>query len=181
MKKLIILFLLVVFVNGCDNSVEPTPPKTSGENTINSKVVNFKTNGFSFSQASLIEYPNSQNINPDMLLLVQITAQNEIAGVFLSPPNNQPSFRLLVQLNDADSANNYFSELAEIPDTTYAWLAIPVKENQIWAVKTQDNKYAKILIKHTEAYMDSSIQSSPTPYGEATFKWKYQPDGSRKF
>ena len=100
MKKLIIL--LVVFVNGCDNSVEPTPPKTSGENTINSKVVNFKTNGFSFSQASLIEYPNSQNINPDMLLLVQITAQNEIAGVFLSPPNNQPSFRLLVQLNDAD-------------------------------------------------------------------------------
>ena len=181
MKKIIILFLLVIFINGCDNSVEPTPPKTSGENTINSKVVNLKTNGFSFSQGGLIEYPNSQNINPDMLLLVQITAENEIVGVFLAPPNNQPSFRLLAQLNNADSANNYFLELSDVPDTIYNLLAIPIKENQIWSVKTQDAKYAKILIMHTEAYLDSSIQNSPTPYGEATFKWKYQPDGSRKF
>ncbi|MBL1214352.1 MAG: hypothetical protein HND52_13420 [Ignavibacteriae bacterium] len=181
MKKVIILFLLVVLIIGCDNNVEPTPPKTSGEITINSKVVNFKTKGFSFSQGDLVEFPNSQNINPDLFLLVQTTAENDIAGVFFSPPNNQPSFRLLAQLNDADSANNYFSELSELPDTTYDLLALPLKENQIWAVKNQDNKYAKLLIKHTEAYMDSSIQNSPTPYGEAAFKWNYQPNGTRSF
>ena len=181
MKKIIILFSLVALINGCDNSVEPTPPKTSGENTINSKVVNFKTKGFSFSQGGLVEYPNSQNITPDMLLLVQITSGNDIVGVFLSAPANQPTFHLMAQINNADSASKYFSELSEVPDTLYSWNAIPTQLNQIWAVKTQDNKYAKILITHTEAYMDSSNQSSPTPFGEATFKWKYQPNGSITF
>jgi hypothetical protein len=183
MKKTLstILFLIFIFTNGCNNSVEPVPPKTSGETTINSKVENFKSKGFSFSRGGLINYPNSQNIMPDMLLLVEITEVGYVAGVFFSPPNNQPEFRLLIQINDADSANKYFSELSELPDTTYNLLAIPLEEDQIWAVKTQDNKYAKILITHTEAYMDSSIKSSPTPYGEATFKWKYQPNGSRVF
>ena len=182
MNKIIIttLLLLILLINSCDSSIEPTP-KTSGEITINSKVENLKSKGFSFSQGGLIEYPNTQNIKPDFLLLVHMTIEEPIAGVFLSPPNNQPTFRLLIQLEAADSANKYFSELSEVPDTIYDWLALPLKENQIWAVKTQDNKYAKILILNTKAYMDSSIQSSPTPYGEATFKWNYQPNGSRNF
>ena len=174
------LFALLLF-NGCDNSVDPTPPKTSGETTINSKIVNFKSKGFSFSQGNLIEFPNSQNIKPDFFLSVHMTVEEPIAGVFLAPPDNHLSFRLIAQINDPDSASKYFSELSEVPDTTYDWLALPLKENQIWAVKTQDDKYAKILIINTEAYMDSSVQGSPTPYGEATFKWNYQPDGTRNF
>lgn len=183
MKKLISSFLFLIFVlnNGCDESVAPTPINTSGETSITSKVVDNKTKGFSFQQGGLIDYPNSQNIMPDMMLLVHINSENVISGVFFSPPNNQPSFRLLAQINDADSARNYFSELSELPDTTYNLLALPLKENQIWAVKTHDEKYAKILIINAEAYLDSTIHNSPTPYGEALFRWKYQPNGSRLF
>ena len=183
MKILLISFLLMIFIlnNGCDESVDPIPIDTSGETTITSKVVDFKSKGFSFQLGGLIDYPNSRNIMPDMLLLVHINSENIISGVFFSPPNNQPSFRLLAQINDADSARNYFSELSELPDTTYNLLALTLKENQIWAVKTYDERYAKILIINTEAYLDSTMHDSPTPYGEALIKWAYQPNGSRIF
>ncbi|MBU0560653.1 MAG: hypothetical protein KJ799_18785 [Bacteroidetes bacterium] len=179
-----ILLLLFIFINGCDNSVGPTPPKTSGENTINTKVVNSKYTGFSFSQGGNIEYPNSNNITPDIIVLVQTNETGNILGVFFSSAGTlKPTFKLIRQFNDADtdSAQVYFDNLIEVPDSNYMNLALPVKVNQIWAVKTVDDKFGKILILHTEAYADSSNPSSPTLYGEASFKWNYQPNGSRNF
>lgn len=81
-----------------------------------------------------------------------------------------------------DSAKSAFEKFAEIPDTTpLQHLALPVIKNQVWAVKTQKNKYARILLSRTLAKIDSSNLASPTPYAEATFKWVCQPDGSRQF
>jgi len=177
-----ILFLLLIFINGCDNSVGPTPPKTSGETTINTKVVNSKYTGFSFSQGGNIEYPNSNNIIPDIIVLVQTNETGNILGVFLGSTGTlKPTFKLIKQFNETDSAKILFDNLTEVPDSTYMDLALPVKVNQIWAVKTIDDKFGKILILHTEAYADSSNPSSPTLYGEARFKWNYQPNGSRNF
>lgn len=179
-----ILFLLVIFANSCDNSVEPTPLKTSGETTINTKVVNYKYTGFSFSQGGNIEYPNSKNKTPDIIVLVQTNENGNILGVFLSSAGTlKPTFKLMKQFNemDNDSAQVFFENLSEVPDSNYMSLAIPVKVNQIWAVKTAEDKFGKILILHTEAYADSSNPSSPTLYGEASFKWFYQPNGSRNF
>ncbi len=186
MKYLIIpiLFLLTIFTNSCDNSVEPTPPKTSGETTINTKIVNYKYTGFSFSQGGNIEYPNSNNITPDIIVLVQTNETGNILGVFFSSAGTlKSSFILIKQFNDAntDSAQVFFDNLTEVPDSNYMDLALPVKVNQIWAVKTIDDKFGKILILHTEAYADSSNPSSPTLFGEASFKWKYQPNGSMNF
>jgi len=186
MKQLTIsiLFLLIIFINGCDNSVGPTPPKTNGETTINTKIVNFKYTGFSFSQDGNIEYPNSNNITPDIIVLVQTNETGNILGVFLSSAGTlKPTFKFIKQFNDTDndSAQVFFNNLAAVPDSNYMDLALPVKVNQIWAVKTVDDKFGKILILHTEAYADSSIPSSPTLYGAAKFKWNYQPNGSRNF
>lgn len=180
----LILFLLIIFINGCDNSVEPTPPKTSGETSINTKVVNFKYTGFSFSQGENIEYPNSNNITPDIIVLVQTNENGNILGVFLSSAGTlKPTFKLMKQFNetDNDSAQIFFDDLTEVPDSNYMDLALPAKVNQIWAVKTVDDKFGKILILHTEAYADSSNPNSPTLYGETRFKWNYQPNGSRNF
>ncbi|MEJ2637553.1 MAG: hypothetical protein P8184_19985 [Calditrichia bacterium] len=81
-----------------------------------------------------------------------------------------------------DSAKRAFAKFAEIPDTTpLRHLALPVVKNQVWAVKTQKNKYAKILLSRTLAKIGSSNLAGPTPCTEATFKWVYQPDGSRQF
>ncbi|MGE5811726.1 MAG: hypothetical protein ACM339_09505 [Ignavibacteria bacterium] len=176
-----ILISTIFFINGCD-SVEPILPKTSGETTINTKLVDHKYNGFSFSQGETINYPNSNNINPDIIVLVQTNETGNILGVFFGPGGNlRPTFNLIKQFNNTDSAQIFFDNLFEVPDSNYMDLALSVNVNQIWAVKTNDVKFGKILILHTEAYVDNSNPSSPTLYGEATFKWKYQPNGSRIF
>jgi len=186
MKYLIapILLLIIIITSSCDDSVEPTPAKTSGETTINTKFENSKSTGFSFSQGGNISFPNSNNILPDIIVMVQTNEIGKIYGVFLSPPNGlKPTFNLIKEFNDTDidSAQVFFSKLNEVPDSNYVYLAIHVKMNQIWAVKTNDNKFGEILITHTEAYADSSNPSSPTLYGEVTLKWKYHPNGSRNF
>jgi hypothetical protein len=184
MKQLLILVLIITFLNSCDNSIGPIPPKTSGETTINTKVVDSKYTGFSFSQGRNIIFPNSNNIIPDIIVMVQTNESGNILGVFLGSAGGlKPTFNLVRQFNDTDldSAQVSFDNLNEVPDSNYMDLALPVKVNQIWAVKTNDNKFGKILILHTDAYADNSNPSSPNLYGEATFKWKYQPNGSRNF
>lgn len=183
MKTIIIsILLLILFISGCDNSVGPTPPKTFGEITINSKIENFKTTGFSFSLGEKVVYPNSSNIIPDIIIMVQIDEIGNVLGVvFGSGVGLKPSFNLIHQASNIDSAQTFFNNLNEVPDSNYSDLAIPVKENQIWAVKSVEDNFGKILILNTDAYVDSSNSGGPTPYGEAKFKWVYQPDGSRIF
>lgn len=183
MKTTIISILLsILFINGCDNSIGPTPPKTSGEITINSKIENNKATGFSFALGGKIVYPNSNNILPDIIIMVQTDAIGNVLGVFFgSGAGLKPSFNLIHQASNIDSAQAFFNNLNEVSDSNYSDLAIPVKENQIWAVKSVEDNFGKILIMDTDAYVDSSNSGGPTPYGEAKFKWVYQPDGSRKF
>ena len=75
-----------------------------------------------------------------------------------------------------DSALEFFNRCIEIPETLSTDLALPVQKYQVWAIKTHDSKYAKVLILNTIAYDDSSTASQ---YGEAEFDWVYQPNDSR--
>ena len=116
------------------------------------------------------------------MVLVQMDAGGTILGVFLSSPDfPRPTFRLLRQYNVLDSAVVFYQSLSQLPDTTYTDLAIPTRANQVWAVTTRENKFAKILIRNTIAYADSSTTNAPTPFGEATFDWTFQPNGTRQF
>ena len=103
-------------------------------------------------------------------------------GVFFSSVDITPTFSLIAEKSTPDSSRTIFDGLKEIPVTTFfEGLAIPVRENQIWAIKTRENKYAKILILETMAFLDSTNSAGPTPLGEATFDWIFQPNGSRQF
>jgi len=177
-----VIFAILVW-SGCkDDGMGPGPTPTSGRATIDSRYVNNQTSGFSFDQAGIVRFPNSQGTRPDMFLLVQSNETGRVVGVFFARADSLvPSFRLLRQFVALDSAQSYFQGLGEIPDTTYVDLALPVSVGQIWAVKTRRTTFAKLLIRHTLAYADSSVPGVPTPYGEATFDWVYQPDGTRRF
>ena len=59
---------------------------------------------------------------------------------------------------------------------SYTYWAKPTLENQVWIIKTLDGNYGKILIKNVETYLNLT-----TPYAAVTFKWEYQPDGTRIF
>ena len=76
--------------------------------------------------------------------MVQTNETGNIGGVFLGSPGTiKPTFNLIKQFKDTDidSAQMFFDNLNEVPDSNYAGLALLVKVNQIWAVKTNDNKF----------------------------------------
>ncbi len=183
MKKLFILTLIVFLFlfYQCTEIIETYPPPIAGVVTLDSRLDGIKYKGFSFSQGSVNIYPNSANTLPDFSLLVQINQDDKIVGVFFSAPKLSDSFFFIKQLPDADSAAKYFASLKTVPDSMYGWSALGIRANQIWAVKTQENKYGKILILDSKAYLDTVNYSLPTPYGEATFQWQYQPDGTPHF
>ena len=175
--------MTVLIWGGCkDDGTGPGPISTSGRVTIDSRYSNNQVSGFSFDHAGIVRFPNSQGTLPDLIVLVQIDNPGGIVGVFSSRPDSLvPAFRLLRQFAALGSAESYFESLAEIPDTTFTDLALLMSVGQIWAVKTRRATFAKILIRHTLAYSDSSGPGAPTPYGEATFDWAYQPNGTSRF
>jgi hypothetical protein len=179
----VVAVLATIFLSGCkDEGTGPSPTPTSGTATVDSRYVNNQASGFSFDQAAIVRFPNSAGLVPDLSVLVQRNDTGAILGVFFARPDSLvPSFRLLRQFTSIDSAHSYFQDLAEIPDTTYLDLALPVRVGQVWAIKTRRNTFAKVHIRQTVAYEDSSNPSAPTPYGEATFDWTYQPNGTRRF
>lgn len=177
MNKIIFLlgFLFLLFYS-CD-STEPTIEDKSDEVTINNG-----KNGFSFSYGSSIPVPDTtNNIIPDIIIFVRLDDNGTVLGVFFGSDTLRPAFNLIKEFSNIDSAKTFFYDLSEVPDSNYQDLALPVKAYQIWAVKTHDNKYGKILIISTDAYEYSPSPGFRSYHLEATFKWKYQPNGSRNF
>jgi len=186
MNKYLITVLMISLqlIISCNNT-EPKPIPTSGIINIDSRVFigsgSYFSNCFSFSQGELIEYPNSQDIIPDINVLVHQSDGGQILGVYFASPDLFESFSKVYFTNSADSAKIYYDSILEIQDSVFTQLAIPVTSNEIWVIKTRDNRFGKILILETTAYNDSSTSATPTPYGEVTFEWVFQPDGSRQF
>ena len=174
--------VLLIFILGCNgNSVGPSNGTTSGHATLSTTLVNNNGVGFSFSKGDTVVISNSSIIRADISTLVQTNDAGAILGVFLSAIPFRQAFRLMYAATDPDSAKIYFTNLKEFTDSTYSDLAIPVIVNQVWVVKTHDDKYAKILITNTMAYIDSTVPSAPTMFGKVTFDWTYQPNGERTF
>jgi hypothetical protein len=175
MQKLIYsLLILTLLLIGCDS----TEPDISESDQI--KLSN-KSNGFSFSEGLIIPISDTVTV-PDIQVYANRVG-NTIIGVNLfSPGNLRSNFLLIDESSNSDSALIFFNNLNEVPDSNYADTHISIKENQIWAVKTGDDKYAKILIRSTDSRIDST--SEPVIiffYAEVIFKWKYQSNGSRFF
>jgi len=178
--KFVPVLLLALILMSCDNSTEPQIPKTSGEVTVPSVDQNQNGVGFSFSQAAIITYPNTSDKIPDLFVQVHTEESGEVKGVFFTADTLVPTFALIANPSTSDSAQAQFDTLNTIPDSLkYSSLALPIQRNQIWVVHTRRNTYALLLVLATTAYIDST--NNNTPYGEATFAWEYQPNGTRQF
>ena len=137
----ILAFLLLLLVSCKKNSTEVSPVPTSGRATLNSDLENNVIQGFSFSKGSVISLPNTEGIKADMILAVQIAHDSKVIGVYFGSVELRPSFHLISWVSTEDSAQTIFDNLKEIPDTTFQDLAIPVKKNQVWAVKCKTVNY----------------------------------------
>ena len=180
---ILLIITLLLLQYQCEKTTGPYPPANlpAGTVSMNSKLPDHKISGFSFSGGIRVSYPNSQNIKPDISVGAELNASGNPVGVFLFSVELHPAFILLFRSVDSDSAGVFFDTLSVIPDTTFKDLAMHVSKNQVWAIKTLEKKYAKILVTQTRAYIDSTSTNVPVPVGEVTFKWQFQPDGSRRF
>ncbi len=172
MKRLfIILFISAGVLFSCKKNSNPAPPG-SGTVTIDNttyQTTTYFVYGFSFSQAkkvSTIESPG-----PD------ITIYNSPTNVLsLQADNLNPSFYKIGDYPDSQTAADAFNNLKSVG--TYQWteMADLISDNQVWVYRSGTNCYAKLRIISTVNETRNNL-----PYGECTFEWVYQPDGSTTF
>jgi hypothetical protein len=170
----IIILLLAIVFSGCKKSETPSGSGTvSIDNTLQGNdQTGYYALGFLFSQAkkvSTITVPG-----PDVTAFVN--SGNSSYSLTLQANNLKPSFYKIGDYSDAQSAITAFNDLKTVG--TYNWIemADPILNNQVWVYRTGTNCYAKIRI------INAVVDETKSPvYGECTFEWVYQPDGSTTF
>ena len=177
---LFIGLLLILIIISCSKKEENIAKKTSGEATINSILYGYGpyyTIGFSFSEGSLVKYPDVTEVEADITILPIESLDGTVTGAYLESPGIKESFSLTAEYSSSESALNFYNNYKQIIDSVFYELAMPLEENQIWTFLTRYNKYAKLMILRVSIIRDQNNSS----YVETTFKWQYQPDGSKLF
>jgi hypothetical protein len=168
-----ILFLMLVISSSCNKDDETTP--TSGTVTLDNKTYTGDTYyyyGFSFAQAEKITTLGDPF--PDVTLFVNI--DNPPARLTFQANNFRPSFFKLGDYPDEAAAIQAFNNLTSVGNYQWQEMADPVAVNQVWVYRSETLTYAKMRTISTVNEVREGVQ-----YGECTFQWVYQPDGSTSF
>ena len=168
-------YISVLFVSVLISCTKTEPNPTSGINTIDNTIYKPEdpyVYGFSFSSAKLISTKEASG--PDILLYVNI--DNTPHRLTLQVNNLKPSLFKVGDYADETAAKAAFDNLKTFSVTQWVDMADPLSANQVWLYKSGSDKYAKIRIVSTVNEVRQLI-----PYGECTFQWVYQPDGSTTF
>ena len=168
---LIILLLLSIF---CRCQKDETT-SNSGNVTIDNKTYQSTTYyvyGFSFSQAKKVS--TLENPGPDVIIYVN--ADTPPGRLTLQANNLNPSFYKIGDYPDAAAAISAFDNLKTVGNYQWEEMADPIAANQVWVYRTGSNCYAKIRIISTVNEVRNNLA-----YGECTFEWLFQPDGSLTF
>jgi hypothetical protein len=173
MKKIVFIFLGSFLILTACTKKEPT--RTSGIDTIDN-ITYFSTTyynyGFSFSGAKLVSTINAQGYDISLYVNVdtlppRLTLQNN---------NLKPSFFKIGDYADETTAQSAFNNLKTVSVTQWQDMADPINANQVWIYRSGNEDYTKFRIVSTVNETRQGIV-----YGECTFQWVYQPDGSLTF
>lgn len=171
-RQAFILLAVISIFSGCTKK-EST--RTSGIDTIDNTTLYSTTYyqyGFYFPGAKLLA--TTSNPGPDITLFV-----NDETGtprLTLQSDNLNPSFFKVGDYADAATAQTAFDNLKTVSVTTWADMADPINANQVWIYKSGTENYTKFRIV---SIVNETRQS--VAYGECTFQWVYQPNGSSTF
>jgi hypothetical protein len=174
MKRIVFILLVIITVlSGCTKK-EPT--RTSGIDTIDN-ITYFSTTyynyAFSFSGAKLV----STNINHGWDISIFVASDSVgTPRLTLQADNLKPSFFKVGDFPDEATAKTAFDNLKTVSVTLWLDMADPIADNQVWIYRSGSDTYTKIRVVSTVNETRQTI-----PYGECTFQWVYQPDGSTTF
>ena len=189
-----LVFLLALGVLSCsDNGANcPGPtPLPSGRAVVNASVRedqqgHFYLEGFSFSEGEVVTFPNLRDTAPDLSLMFMTGVDGDIQGLLLTQFSDQPGgFYHVGTGQTLEQGRAVFDETVCLPEgARFEDIAGPARPSQVWAVKTGEGKFGKILILDTffcTQEHDSAGIKIVCAYGEITFDWQYQPDGTSCF
>jgi hypothetical protein len=174
MKRIVLILIVIISIlSGCTKK-EPT--RTSGIDTIDN-ITYFSTTyfnyGFSFTGAKLV----STNINHGWDISIFVSTDNVgTPRLTLQADNLKPSFFKVGDFPDEETAKTAFNNLKTVSVTQWLDMADPIADNQVWIYRSGSDKYTKIRVVSTVNETRQNV-----PYGECTFQWIYQPDGSTTF
>jgi hypothetical protein len=162
----------MLLMQGCGGNDFPT----SGTVTVTNELFGsgpYYALGFSFAAADLVStLTESYDID---IKAGSLTTGGPIVA-FLSANTLEPSFALKGEYGTESAAKSAFDALASVGAASYIELAAPLKENQVWVVRTEDERYAKIRI------IQIDFEPTVPPYfASCQFEWVFQPDGSTQF
>ncbi|MGC1390323.1 MAG: hypothetical protein WA816_04750 [Bacteroidales bacterium] len=170
-----IIFILIIISSILPGCTKKEPTRTSGLDTIDN-ITYYSTTyynyGFSFSTAKLV--PTTNNPGPDISIYVNV--DNQISRLTLQSNNLNPSFFKAGDFADVTSAQSAFDNLKTVSVTQWQDMADPISANQVWIFRSGTGNYTKLRIVSTVNETRQSVA-----YGECTFQWVYQPDGSSTF
>jgi len=159
MKTKILFGLFLIILISCDEEES----KPSDEFTLSSS----QYKGFLFEEMQIISFSNTNDSNPDFVVLAQTDENGDIASPFLTHPELERRFYLSNSFDNYEKALSSYNNF-EIPENYHLiQSALNIEPNQIWLIKTNSEKFGVVLIKSTEYNKDND-----TPYAEATFKAK---------
>jgi hypothetical protein len=167
-----ILLVIFAIISGCTKT-EPT--RTSGIDEIDNITYHSTTYyvyGFSFSKAKLV--PTTTTPGPD--IIIYVNEDNPTARLTLQANNLKPSFFKVGDFANEAAAISAFNNLKTVSVPQWEDMADPIEINQVWIYRTGNDCYAKIRIISTVNEIRQSLA-----YGECSFQWVYQSDGTSTF
>lgn len=172
MKRLSIILLTFITLTSCQKDIRV---RTTGTDTIDNTTYSGSTYfvyGFTFSTGKPVSTQN--NPGPDITIFVNKI--NTPSSLILQANNLKPSFYKVGDYADEAEAKTVFDNLKTFSATQWTDMADSIVPNQIWIYRSGAEKYTKLRIISTVNEMQQLIA-----YGECTFKWVHQPDGSLTF
>ena len=186
----LVSFFLVVSCTSNECTSPEVQAPTSGRAVLDGVVRRdrdgrFYTSGFSFEQGEVLQVTDPNEPVADIHLLFTYSAEGEFTGLAFSGGGMVPEFSHIARVEDAGEARAAFDSTRCIPDDAYfSSFVMPLRVYDIWAVKTVDGRFGKVLLTKTfwcKQEWDSAGVRVSRAYGEITFDWVFQPDGSTCF
>lgn len=167
-----IILILLSILSGCRKDDKP---RTSGIDKIDNTLYGtgpYYANGFLFSLAKKV----STLDNPAPDIVVDVNTDGLVNHLSFQANNFKDSFYKVKDYPDAAAAIIAFNNLKTVGAFQWKGIAEPINDNQVWVYRTGSERFAKIRIISTVIE-----KKDPRSYGECTFEWLYQPDGSLTF
>jgi hypothetical protein len=176
MKRVLgILLLIVLSLTGCKKH---NAPRLSGTITLDNRAFGSSFYGYGLSVTTGQKVSTLNNPLDVITILVDADVNNKVQRLYLATGNYKNSFYRYGQYTNATLASSAFKSLTTFTSPAWTETGDTIRPYQIWLYRTSDEKYAKLMITDTLTMKKTDM---PFPYGECTFEWVYQPNGTLTF